>query len=100
MIVLIILSVIFLSMLKILLSTLNITELLPCGDSLSWLMNLNIHHQKIVECGRKCLVNFDVAKTQHVSFDCSDHYGAIGVLNGLVIAISNIVFQDHGMIFQ
>ena len=60
----------------ILLSTLNIIGLLINGNSLSWLWNMNLTHEKL-DWDRKWLPDFSAGKTQLVSFDRSNNCGAI-----------------------
>ena len=62
------LSVILLSMLMILLSTLDMIRHLICGNNLNWLLNLILIYETL-GWGRKWLVNFSARKTQLVSFD-------------------------------
>ena len=65
------LSVIFVSMLMILLSTLNVIRHLVCGNKLELTSELESDLQDIVDCGRKWLVDFNAGKIQLVSFDPS-----------------------------
>ena len=67
------LSVILLSMLMILLSFLNVTRHLICGNNLDWLDWIDL------DWGRKWFVDFNGGKTQLVSFDRSNNTGAIDV---------------------
>ena len=80
------LSVIFVSMLMILLSTLNVIRHLVCGNKLELTSELESDLQDIVDCGRKWLVDFNAGKIQLVSFDPSKNTGAIDVkMEGSVI---------------
>ena len=72
------LSVIFLSMLMILLSSRNVIWHLISGNKQNWLLNLNLTYKKL-DWGRKWLVDFNAGKTQLVSFDQSKNTGAIDV---------------------
>ena len=75
---LMVLSVILLSMLMILLSILSVIRHLICGNTLNWLLNLNLISDT-VDWSRKCLVDFNAEKTQLVSFDRSYNTGIIDV---------------------
>ena len=68
MIVLMILSVILLSMLMMLLSTLDEIKHLISGNNYNWLLNLNLIYK---------IVDLNAGKTQLVSFDQSSNTGAI-----------------------
>ena len=79
------LSTILLSMLMILLSTLNVIRHLICGSNWNWFLNLNLIY-KTVDWGRKWFVDFNAEKTQLVSFDRSNNTGAIDVtMDGSVL---------------
>ena len=65
------LSVIFLSMLMILLSILNVIRHLICGNNLN--SELESDLRDTVDWGKKWLVDFDVGETQLVSFDWSNN---------------------------
>ena len=70
------LSVILLSMLMMLLSTVNVIRHLICGNNKIWLLNLNLTYETL-DWGRKWLVDFNAGKTQLVLFDWSKNTGAI-----------------------
>ena len=81
------LSVILLSLLMILLSTLNVIRHLIC-DNQNWLLNWNLIYGRLwTGAGSgKWLVDFNAGKTQLVSFDCSNITGAIGLkMDGVVL---------------
>ena len=79
------LSVILLSMLMMLLSILSVIRHLIFGNNLNWLLNLNLIY-KILDWGKKWLVDFNAGKTQLVSFGWSNNYGAIDVkMDGSVL---------------
>ena len=63
------LSVILLSMLMILLSILSVIRHLICGNTVNWLLNLNL---VTVDWGKNWLIDFSSEKTQLVSFDWSN----------------------------
>ena len=65
-------------MLMILLSIPSVIRHLICGNTLNWLLNLNLISDT-VDWGRKCLVDFNAEKTQLVSFDRSYNTGIIDV---------------------
>ena len=70
------LSVILLSMLMILLSTLNVSRHLICGKTrIASELEYDLRHT--MDWGRKWLVDFNAGKTQLVSFDRSKNTGAI-----------------------
>ena len=71
---LMILCVILLSMLTILLSIRH----LICGNSLNWLLNLNLIY-KTLDWGKKWFVDFNAGKTQLVLFHVSNNNGSIDV---------------------
>ena len=81
------LSVILLSMLVILLSTLNVIRHLICGNQLNWLLNwIQIESEDTVDWERNWLVEFNARKTQLISFDWSKNTGAIDVeMDGSVL---------------
>ena len=72
------LSVILLSMLMILLSILSVIGHLICGNSLNWLLNLNLIY-KTLDWGKKWFVDFNARKTQLVLFHVSNNNGSIDV---------------------
>ena len=72
------LSVILLSMLMILLFTLNVIRHSICGNNYNCLLNLYITYETL-DWGRKWLVNFNAGKTQLVLFGGSKNTGAIDV---------------------
>ena len=77
MIVLMILSVILLSMLMMLLSTLDEIKHLISGNNYDWLLNLNLIYK---------IIDLNAGKTQLVSFDQSSNTGAIDAkMNGSVL---------------
>ena len=76
MVFLMMLSVVFLSMLMIVLSILSLMKHLICGNNLNWLLNLNLIY-KTLDWGKKWLIDFNVGKTQLVSFDQSNNTGSI-----------------------
>ena len=79
------LSVILLSMLMILLSTLNVIRNLICGSNSNWFLNLNLTYETL-DWDRKCLIDFNAGKTQLVSFDQSKNTGSIDVkMDGSVL---------------
>ena len=59
------LSVILLSMLMMLLSTINVIRHLICGSNQNWLLNLNLIHETL-DAARKWLVVFNAGKAQLV----------------------------------
>ena len=61
-------------MLMILLSILSVIRHLVCGNSLNWLLNLNLIYETLCE---KCLVDFSAGKTQLVWFHWSNNIGSI-----------------------
>ena len=69
-------SIIFLSMLMILLSIVSVIRHLISGDNYNWLLNLNLIYE---DWGRKWLVDFNGGKTQLVSFDWSNNSAAFEV---------------------
>ena len=69
-------SIIFLSMLMILLSIVSVIRHLISGDNYNWLLNLNLIYE---DWGRKWLVDFNARKTQLVSFDWSNNSAAFEV---------------------
>ena len=72
------LSVILLSMLMILLSTLSVIRHRICGNSLKWLLNLNLIYETL-DWGKKWLVDFNAGETQLVLFDRSNNAGSTDV---------------------
>ena len=79
------LSALLLSMLMILLSTLNVIRHLICGNNLNCPLNLNLIYE-ILDWERKWLVDLSAGKTQLVSFDWSNKTGAIDVkMDGSVL---------------
>ena len=77
------LSVILLSMLMILLSTLNVIRHLICGQQVELASELESDLQ---DRGRKWHIDFYAGKTQLVSFDCSKNTGDIDVkMDGSVL---------------
>ena len=70
------LSMVSLSMLIIVLSILSLIKHLICGNNLNWLLNLNLIN-KTLDWGKKWLSDFNVGKTQLVSFDQSNNTGSI-----------------------
>ena len=80
-----ILSVIFLYMLMILLSTLNVIRHLICGNSLNWLLNLNLTYETL-DLARKWPIGFNAEKTQLALFDQTNKTGPIDVkMDGSVL---------------
>ena len=79
------LSALLLSMLMILLCTLNVVRHLIYGNNLNWLLNLNLIYETL-DCERKWLLDLSAGKTQLVSFDWSNKAGAIDVkMDGSVL---------------
>ena len=77
---------ILLSMLMILLSILSVTRHLVYGNSLNWLLNLNLNYETLLDWGKKWFVDFNARKTQLVSFDHSNNNGSIdGKMYGSVL---------------
>ena len=76
MVFLMMLSMVSLSMLIIVLSILSLIKHLICGNNLTWLLNLNLIN-KTLDWGKKWLSDFNVGKTQLVSFDQSNNTGSI-----------------------
>ena len=76
MVFLMMLSMVSLSMLIIVLSILSLIKHLICGNNLNWLLNLNLIN-KTLDWGKKWLSDFNVGKTQLVSFDQSNNTGSI-----------------------
>ena len=76
MVFLMMLSMVSLSMLMIVLSILSLIKHLICGNNLNWLLNLNLIN-KTLDWGKKWLSDFNVGKTQLVSFDQSNNTGSI-----------------------
>ena len=96
---LIVLPVILLSMLMILLCSLNVIRHLICGSKYNWLLNLNLIYETL-DWGRKWLVDFNAGKTQLVSFDRSNNTGAIDVkMDGSVLE-ENLSFRMLGLTFS
>ena len=60
----------------IVLSILSLIKHLICGNNLNWLLNLNLIN-KTLDWGKKWLSDFNVGKTQLVSFDQSNNTGSI-----------------------
>ena len=82
---LIVLPVILLSMLMILLCTLNVIRHLICGSKYNWLLNLNLIYETL-DWGRKWLVDFTAGKMQLILFDLSNNTGALDVkMDGSVL---------------
>ena len=82
------LSVILLSLLMILLSTLNVIRYLICDNNQNWLLNWNLIYERLWTWAGsgKWLVDFNAGKTQRVSFDCSNITGVIGLkMDGIVL---------------
>ena len=71
-----ILSVIFPSMLVILLSILSVIGHPICGNNLNWLLNLNLIHETLWNWGKKWLVDFNARKIKLFLFDQSKNNGA------------------------
>ena len=79
------LSVILLSMLMIRLYILSVIRHKICGNTLNWLLNLDLIYETLNR-GKKWLVDFNAGKTQVVSFDRSDNTGGIDVkMDGSVL---------------
>ena len=76
MVFLMMLSMVSLSMLIIVLSILSLIKHLICGNNLNWLLNLNLIN-KTLDWGKKWLSDFNVGKTELVSFDQSNNTGSI-----------------------
>ena len=76
---LMLLSVILLSMLTILFSTLCVIRNLICMQELELASKVESDLQDTVDWDRKCLADFNVRKTQLVSFDWCNNTGAIDV---------------------
>ena len=69
----------------ILLSILSVIMHLICNNNLNWFLNLNLIY-KTLDCGKKCLVDFNARKTQLVLFDWSNDTGSIDVkMDGTVL---------------
>ena len=79
MISLMMLSVIFLSMLIILLSILSVIGHPICGNNLNWLLNLNLIHETLQNWDKKWLVDFNARKIQLFSFEQSKNNGVTDV---------------------
>ena len=62
----------------ILLFILSVIRHLICGNNLNGLLNLNLIYESLV-WGKKWLFDFNVGKTQLVSFDRSKNNGSIDV---------------------
>ena len=85
------LSVILQSMLMVLLSILRVIKHLICGNTLNWLLKLNLIHETLWTGGKKWLGDFNPGKTQLVSFDWCSNNGSIDVKkNGSVLEEKNI----------
>ena len=72
----IMLFVTLLSKLMILLSILNVTRLLICGNSYNWSLNLNLTYKALQTVLGLLIFNFNAGKTQIVSFDNENNCGA------------------------
>ena len=79
------LSVILLSMLKIILFILSVTRHLICRNKLNWSLSLNLIYETL-DLGKKWLVDCNTEKTQLVSFDRSNNNGSIDIkMNGFTV---------------
>ena len=92
------LSMILLPMLMILLSTLNMIRHLICGNSLNWLLNLNMTYETL-DWGRKWPVDFIAAKTQLVLFDQSKNPGVVDVKVAESVLEEKSSFKMSGLTF-
>ena len=94
------LSVILLSMLMKLFSILSVIRHLICGNNLHWLLNLNlIYETRAVDWGKKWLVDFNVGKTQLISFDRFTNTGSIDVKMGGSVLEEKSSFKMLGLTF-
>ena len=94
------LSLILLSMLVKLFSILSVIRHLICGNNLNWLLNLNlIYETRAVDWGKKWLVDFNVGKTQLVSFDRFNNTGSIDVKMGGSVLEEKSSFKMLGLTF-
>ena len=91
-------SVILPSMLMILLSILSVIGHLICGNNLDWLLNLNLMYE--TRWTGKWLVDFNVGKTQMISFDRSNNNGFIDVKMGGPILEEKSSFKMLGLTFS
>ena len=72
---------------------------LICGNSLNWLLNLNLIYEALWTGGKKWLVDFNAGKTQLVSFNRSNNTGSIDVkMDGSVLEEKSS-FRIMGLIF-
>ena len=79
------LSVILLSMLMKLPFILSVTRHLICGNSLNWLLNLNLIYETL-DWGKKWLVDFNAGKSQLVLFGWFNNNGSMDVkIDGTVL---------------
>ena len=89
------LSLILLSMLMILLSTLNLIRRLICGNNQNQLLNLNLTYGTLWTraCGLLFwLIHFNAGKTQSVLIDWSKNTGAIDVkMEGLFLSKNHLL---------
>ena len=83
----------------ILLSIVSVIRHLICGNNLNWLLNLNLIYVTL-DVGKKWLVDFNVGKTQLVSFDWSNKNGSIDVKMGGSILGEKSLFKMLGLTFS
>ena len=86
-------------MLMILLFILIVTRHLICGNNLNWLFNLNLIY-KTLDWGKKWLVDFNVGKTQLVSFDWFNDNGSIDVKMDESVLEKKSSFKMLGLTFS
>ena len=84
----------------ILLSILSVIRHLICGNSLNWLLNLNLIYETQWTGGKKWLVDFSGGKTQLVLFDRSNNNGSIDVKMGGSILKEKSSFKMLGLTFS
>ena len=89
-----------LPMLIILLSTLSVIRHLILGDNKNWLLNLNLISTRHVDWDRKWLVDFNVEKTQLVSFYGSNNTAVIDVKMDECVPEQKSFFQMLGLSFS
>ena len=94
------LSAILLSMLMRLLSILSVIRHLICRNNWSWLLKLNLKLRDTVDWGKKWLHDFNVEKTQMISFDRSNNTGTIDVKTNGFILEEKSSFKMLGLTFS
>ena len=91
---------ILLSILMILLSTLNVIRYLICGNNQNCLLNFSLIY-KTLWTGAGCGMFISLLeKTQLVSFDCFNNIGAIGVKMDGSVLVENSSLKMLGLAFS